>query len=181
MIGAGVHFCATCDGPFYRGQHVAVIGGGNSAGEEGVFLTRFADKVTLLVRGPTMKASKVVVDKIQESAKMDLRLNTEVVTFEGRDKLTGVTIRDKASGATETNHPAGVFVFIGLNPNTGWLPPEIERDEHGFIVTDAALATSMPGVFAAGDARQGATKQAASAVGEGATVALSIREYLKTV
>jgi thioredoxin reductase (NADPH) len=95
--------------------------------------------------------------------------------------LTGLTIRDKTTGATEEIEPAGVFVFIGLSPNSGWLPDEIKRDQYGFVVTDATLATSIPGVFAAGDVRKGSTKQAAAAAGEGATAALMIREYLKEV
>jgi len=181
LIGAGVHFCATCDGPFYKGQHVAVIGGGNSAGEESLFLTRFADKVTILARGEALTASKVVIDKVEASPKVEVRYNTEVVELQGEGKLSGITLRNRSTGQTETIHPAGAFVFIGLSPNTGWLPPEIKRDQIGFVITDAMLQTSVPGVFAAGDARLGSTKQAASAAGEGATAALMIREYLKTM
>ena len=181
LLGAGIHFCATCDGPFYKGESVAVVGGGNSAGEEGIFLTRFARDVTLLVRGPQMTASKVVRDKIAATDKIQVRLNTEVKAFEGGRALEGVVVYDKATGQTETLHPAGVFVFIGLSPNTGWLPATIRRDATGFIETDLTLMTSLPGVFAAGDVRQGSTKQAASAAGEGATAALMIREYLKGV
>ncbi len=181
LIGSGVHFCATCDGPFYKGRHVAVVGGGNSAGEESLFLTRFVDKVTLLVRGTQLSASKVVIDKIEDSAKIEVRYNTEIAELLGEGKLTGLTIRDRKSGATEQIEPAGLFVFIGLSPNVDWLPKEIERDPAGFLVTSPTLETSIPGVFAAGDVRRGSTKQAASAAGEGATAALMIREYLKSV
>jgi len=180
LIGAGIHFCATCDGPFYKGQPVAVIGGGNSAGEESLFLVRFADKVTLLVRGSAMTASQIVIDKVLSSPKIDVRYNTEVVELHGDGRLSGITIRDRVTGATEMIHPAGAFVFIGLSPNSGWLPAEIQRDPTGFIITNSMLATTVPGVFAAGDVRLGSTKQAASAVGEGATAALMVREYLKT-
>lgn len=179
LIGAGVHFCATCDGPFYKGKHVAVIGGGNSAGEESLFLTRFVDKVTILIRGEQLTASKVVIDKVEESSQIDVRTNTEVVSLQGESKLSGLTIRDRTTGATEEITPAGVFVFIGLTPNSGWLPPEIDRDQYGFVITKPTLETSVPGIFAAGDVRKGSTKQAASAAGEGATVALMVREYLK--
>ena len=179
LIGAGVHFCATCDGPFYKGQHVAVIGGGNSAGEESLFLTRFVDKVTLLVRGPQLSASKIVADKIAATDRIAVRTNTEIVALEGTGRLSGITVRDRTTGAQETLTPAGVLVFIGLSPNAGWLPAEIKRDQAGFIITSPTLETSMPGVFTAGDVRQGSTKQAASATGEGATAALMIREYLK--
>jgi thioredoxin reductase (NADPH) len=181
LIGAGVHFCATCDGPFYKGRHVAVIGGGNSAGEESLFLTRFADKVTILARGDQLTASKVVIDKIAETPKVEVRYNTEVTELLGQSKLSGITIRDRASGATERLDPAGVFVFIGLSPNSGWLPDTIKLDRFGFVETNALLETSVRGIFAAGDVRKGSTKQAASAAGEGATVALMVREYLKSV
>lgn len=179
LIGAGIHFCATCDGPFYKGEPVAVIGGGNSAGEESIFLTRFASHVTILLRGAQLTASKLVSDKVLENTQITVRGHTEVVEFLGEKKLTGIVIRDRQTGATETLHPKGVFVFIGLTPNTGWLPPEIALDAQGFIVTQPTLATSVPGIFAAGDVRLGSTKQAASAAGEGATAALMIREYLK--
>jgi thioredoxin reductase (NADPH) len=181
LIGAGIHFCATCDGPFYKGKHVVVIGGGNSAGEESLFLARFAEKVTILVRGAEMTASKIVIDKVSENPKIEVRYNTEVVQLHGEAKLTGITLRNSQTGETEMIHPAGAFVFIGLSPNAGWLPTEIKRDRYGFVVTNGMLETSVPGMFAAGDVRQGSTKQAASAVGEGATAALMIREYLKSV
>jgi len=179
FIGAGIHFCATCDGPFYKGQHVAVIGGGNSAGEESLFLTRFVDKVTILARGGELSASKVVIDKVNEDPKIEVHYNTEVQMFKGNGKLSGVVIKNSQTGAVEEIHPKGAFVFIGLQPNSGWLPPEIERDKVGFIHTNMMLETSLSGVFAAGDVRFGSTKQAASAAGEGATAALMIREYLK--
>jgi thioredoxin reductase (NADPH) len=181
LIGAGVHFCATCDGPFYKGKHVAVIGGGNSAGEESIFLTRFADKVSILVRGEAMTASQIVIEKIAENPKIEVRTNTTVTELHGENKLSGITIRNRATGATEQLDPAGIFVFIGLSPNSGWLPDSIKRDPYGFVETSATLETSVPGIFAAGDVRKGSTKQAASAAGEGATVALMVREYLKGV
>ena len=179
LIGAGVHFCATCDGPFYRGKRVAVIGGGNSAGEESLFLTRFVDKVTILVRGGEMSASKIVIDKVNTNPKIEVRYNTEVTELLGEGKLSGLTIKNAQTNVTEKINPSGVFVFIGLSPNSGWLPETVKRDKYGFVITNAMLETSLAGVFAAGDVRLGSTKQAASAVGEGATAALMIREYLK--
>jgi thioredoxin reductase (NADPH) len=179
FIGAGVHFCATCDGPFYKGRPVAVIGGGNSAGEESIFLARFASQVTILVRGDDLTASKLVADKVRQSPTVTVRPHVEVVAFQGDGKLKSVAIRDRQSGAEEEIQPAGVFVFVGLTPNTSWLPAEITRDDAGFIITHGMLETTIPGVFAAGDARAGSTKQAASAVGEGATAALGVRDYLR--
>lgn len=179
LIGAGIHYCATCDGPFYKGRPVAVIGGGNSAGEESLFLTRFASEVTLLVRGPEMSASRIVVDKVTRDPKIAVRTNTELTALHGEDHLRGLTVRDRRTGATEELTPAGLFVFIGVSPNSGWLPDAVVRDDHGFIVTGPDLSTSLSGVFAAGDVRLGSTKQAASAAGEGAAAALMIREYLK--
>jgi thioredoxin reductase (NADPH) len=179
LIGAGVHFCATCDGPFYKGKHVAVIGGGNSAGEESLFLTHFVEKVTILVRGAEMTASQIVIDKVKQTPKIEVRYHTTIEALHGESKLSSLTIKHTTTGVTEKLEPAGVFVFIGLSPNTGWLPADIKRDKTGFIITNTMLETSMTGVFAAGDARLGSTKQAASAVGEGATAALMIREYLR--
>ncbi|MCR4438958.1 MAG: FAD-dependent oxidoreductase [bacterium] len=199
FIGAGIHFCATCDGPFYKGLPVAVLGGGNSAAEESLFLASLSEKVTLLVRGDRLKASQVIQEKVLRHPKIEVRFNTEVVRFDGAGgKLKAVTIRDSQAASTEVIHPAGVFVFIGLTPNTGFLNPEqLRRDRSGFLVTghdlvhDGArprgfekrepglLETSLPGIFAAGDVRAGSTKQVAAATGEGATAALLIREYLK--
>lgn len=178
LIGAGVHFCATCDGPFYKGEHVAVVGGGESAAEESLFLTRFADKVTLLVRGEGLKAAPLVIDKIHENDRIELRTQTKVKELHGKSRLEGLVVGNGGS-ADETLNPAAVFLFVGLSPNGDWLPEEVERNPHGFLCTDKTLQTSIPGVFAAGDIRAGATNQAASAAGEGATVALMVREYLK--
>jgi thioredoxin reductase (NADPH) len=179
LIGAGIHFCATCDGPFYKGLPVAVVGGGNSAAEESLFLTRFASQITMLVRGAALSASQVVADKVREHPEIVVRYNTDVAAFTGEGKLRGITVRDRQSGTTEELHPAGVFIFIGLLPNTDWLPAEIARDQYGFVTTTPTLETSVRGIFAAGDVRKGSTKQAASAAGEGATAALMIREYLR--
>lgn len=180
FIGAGVHFCATCDGPFYKGKSVYVVGGGNSAAEEGIFLTRFASDVTLLVRSSELRASKVVKDKVESLSNMKVRYNTEIQEFRGESKLKEVVVKDNKSGETSSEHPAAVFVFVGLDPNTQFLKnTKVELDQYNFIKTNRTLETNLPGVFACGDAREGSTKQVASAVGEGATAALMIREYLK--
>ncbi|PZS01985.1 MAG: pyridine nucleotide-disulfide oxidoreductase [Candidatus Chloroheliales bacterium] len=194
FTGAGVHYCATCDGPFYKGREVAVVGGGNSAAEEGAFLLRFASKVTLLVRGDHLEASKVAQDKVDDLVKagrMAVRYNSEVVALRGKHRLETTVIHDRITGAEQEITPAALFVFIGLSPNSGFLkqaahhddahqPVQVALDAGGFVATDAQFATNVPGLFAAGDVRTGSTKQIASAVGEGATAALMIREYLKS-
>jgi thioredoxin reductase (NADPH) len=200
-IGAGVHFCATCDGPFYKGKHVAVIGGGNSAAEESMLLTKFADHVTILVRGDAFKASKVIQDSVLTDPKINVRFNSEVVEFRGaKSKLSTLLVHDSRNNTQEAMAVDGAFIFIGLDPNTAFLRGSgVRLDQWGFVITGhdlvhdgdrpagfdsrepAALETSMPGIFAAGDVRQGSTKQVASATGEGAAAALLIREYLKTV
>lgn len=179
-FGRGVHYCATCDGAFYREKRLAVIGGGNSAVQETIFLTRFAEHIDLLVRSE-ISASEVLqkeLDKYVENGKVTVHLQTstqEIVATEG--KITSVKV--VKAGEESSIDVDGVFVFVGLLPNTGFLKDSaIELDEHGLIKTDKALQTSMKGVFASGDVRSGATLQIASAVGEGATAALSIREYL---
>ena len=200
-IGAGIHFCATCDGPFYKGQSVAVIGGGNSATEESLFLTRFVDEVTLLVREPELMASQILKDKVFDHPQIKILFNTDIQEFRGSGgKLEFVMIKNSQTGVEEEIAPTGVFIFIGQIPNTSFLEDsEVELDNWKYIVTGhdlvhthkdregyqdrdpAALETSIPGIFSAGDVRASSTKQVASAAGEGATAALLIREYLKTV
>jgi len=184
LIGAGVHFCATCDGPFYRGSsELLVLGGGNSGLEEGLFLTEFTDHVTVVEFNDRLAGSQVLQDKVDQHAKMDVLLGRKVVAFRPKDDGSGkvgtVVLEEVATGEREEQHPDGVFVFIGLDPNTGFLDGAVDLDERGFVVTDAAHMTSLPGVFAAGDVRVGSTKQLASAVGEGASVAIAIRAYLQ--
>ena len=179
-IGAGVHFCATCDGPFYKGREVAVIGGGNSAVEEAAFLTRFCPKVTILARGSELTASKVAADKAFNSPQIEVRFNTEVVEFKGeKNHLTTVVVKNRQTGKTEELQIPGVFVFIGLTPNSGPFKDIVKVDAQGFIMTGIDFQTSTEGIFAAGDVRAGSTKQLVSAAGEGAAVALAIREHLR--
>jgi thioredoxin reductase (NADPH) len=184
LIGAGIHFCATCDGPFYRGsKQLMVLGGGNSGLEEGLFLRGFTERVTVVEYNDRLAGSQVLQDKVALEPQMEVLLGRKVVAFRPKDDGSGkvgtVVLEDVATGEREEHHPDGVFVFIGLDPNTGFLRGVVDLDERGFVVTDAAHATSMPGVFAAGDVRGGSTKQLASAVGEGAGVAIAVRGYLQ--
>ncbi|HEX9118743.1 MAG TPA: FAD-dependent oxidoreductase, partial [Anaerolineae bacterium] len=180
LIGSTIHFCALCDGPFYQGKEVLVVGGGNSGFQEALFLKRYARHVTIVEFLPEVRASKLLQDAVAEREDMSVVTNHAIKSFKGsRGKLQAVEVEDRAAGLVDLWHPDGVFIFIGQQPNTDWLPPEIERDRYGYVVTDSNLQTSMQGVFAAGDVRAGSTKQAAAAAGEGATAALMIRDFLK--
>jgi thioredoxin reductase (NADPH) len=180
FIGAGVHFCATCDGAFYRDKDVMVVGGGNSAGEESIFLTKFAKKVTIVTRDAQLSASRVIADKVAAHAQIEVITNASPSEFRGKDRLETVVVKDINTGEETEMQPAGVFVFIGLSPNTGFVKELVQTDEFGFIIAEGNLETSLHGVFAAGDVRRGSTKQAAAAAGEGAAVALGIRKYLES-
>jgi thioredoxin reductase (NADPH) len=181
LIGQGIHFCATCDGPFYRGaKEIVVIGGGNSGLEEGLFLTQFADHVTVVEYSETLAGSKLLQDKVAQHPKMTIVANTKVVGFHsGSDgKLEHVELEDRATGEKRDHEASGVFVFIGLDPNTEFLHGALKLDERGFVLSDEQFRTNLADVFVAGDVRHGSTKQLASAVGEGAAAAIQIRYHL---
>lgn len=182
--GRGVHYCATCDGAFYRDKTLAVVGGGNSAVQEALFLTRFTTHIDLLVRSK-LRASDVLqheLDKAVAAGTITVHLDTVPVEIGSSDgKVVDKVIGTKAGTPFEIAVD-GVFVFIGLLPNTGFLKDTgVELDEIGLVKTDQNLMTTIPGIFASGDVRSGATAQIASAVGEGATAALRIREYLEAL
>jgi thioredoxin reductase (NADPH) len=180
LTGAGVHYCATCDGPFYRGaDELLVIGGGNSALEEALFLTQFAKKVQIVSHGSELRASALVQADVRRHPQIEIVLDTEIVAFNGAKKLEEVVARHRTSGTEQRWHPAAVFVFVGLNPNTEFLREQVHLDPRGFVTTDVNFRTSMPGVFAAGDVRAGATKQLGGAVGEGIAALLQIRAQLQ--
>lgn len=179
LIGAGVHFCATCDGPFYRDRAVVVIGGGNSAGEESVFLAKFASSVTVVTRDASMSASKVVVQKLSEDPRISVLTGATPTGFVTDDAGKLVALEVQRDGGTEQVPADGAFVFIGLSPNNQLVADLVELDDAGFVVADLGMQTSVPGVFVAGDVRSGSTKQAASASGEGASAALAIRRYVE--
>jgi len=195
FIGAGIHFCATCDGPFYKGsKQIVVVGGGNSAVEEGLHLTNFTEKVTLLVRGDKLTASQFAIDKVNEpNSKVEVIYNTAVEAFEGKDsKLKTIKYRDRNTDTLHEIHPAAAFIFIGQTPNTGFMKDYVAMDKYGFVLTGhdvkhelkekqepLPFETNVPGIFVAGDVRHGSTKQVASAVGEGAAASISIREFMR--
>ncbi len=176
--GRGVHYCATCDGAFYRDKPLVVVGGGNSAVQEALFLTRFASKIDMLIRSE-LRASDVLIKELKANPKITVHTGTTTDEIIAQDNKVIKVVGSKA-GKKQEFPTDGVFVFIGLLPNTGFLKDsDIKLDDIGLIVTDQHLQTSMKGVFSAGDVRSGATMQIASAVGEGATAALRIREYLE--
>jgi thioredoxin reductase (NADPH) len=178
----GVHYCATCDGAFYRDKRLAVVGGGNSAVQESIFLTRFATHIDLLVRGDKFKASDVLQHELEKHKSIiNVHFNTTTDRIEGEEgkvtRVIGTNTKDNRQVEFTTD---GVFVFIGLKPNTLFLEGSgIELDDIGMVKTSPSLETNVTGIFAAGDVRSGATMQIASATGEGATAALMIRKYLE--
>jgi len=178
LIGINVHFCATCDGAFYKDKKVMVIGGGDSGFEEGLFLTRFARQVDIVEFFPEVKASKLLQDKVSKHPKMTVTVNHAVKSFVGENELAYVVVENRATGETEKLEYDGVFVFIGLTPNHRLADELADLDEYGFIKT-VHMMTRTPGLFAAGDVRSGSIKQAAAAAGEGATAAVLIREYFQ--
>jgi thioredoxin reductase (NADPH) len=180
LIGINVHFCATCDGAFYKDKKVLVVGGGNSGFEEGLFLTKFATQVDIIVNSQEPKASKILQDKVAEKENMRVLLNHNIKELRGKNKLESVLVEDKNTNENKALNYDGVFVFIGLTPNNSLLKETAKLDPWGFVKTEHMM-TSIPGIFAAGDVRAGSTKQAASATGEGASAALAIREYLNTI
>lgn len=177
----GVHYCATCDGAFYRDKRLVVVGGGNSAVQEAIFLTRFTTHIDLLVRSK-LSASEVLIhelEKMNDKITVHLGVTTDEIVANEQGMVTHVNGTDVASGEKRKFETDGVFIFIGLLPNTQFLQGKIELDGVGMIKTDDKLETSMPGVFAAGDVRSGATMQIASATGEGATAAMMIRKKIE--
>ncbi len=181
FYGRGVHYCATCDGAFYRDKKIVVIGGGNSAVQEAIFLTRYTTHIDLLVRS-TIKASDVLQQELQkfiDEGKVTVHLGTTTDEIIGQDKFV-TSVKATKEGKPVEFAVDGVFVFVGLEPNSQFLKSTtIRLDDIGFVITDQHLQTTMPGVFAVGDIRSGATMQIASAAGEGATGALKLREYLE--
>ena len=181
FIGRGVSWCATCDGPLYRGRTVAVVGGGDSAVEEGMFLAKFADKVYLVHRRDELRAAPIAQERCFASPKFEFVWDSVPRRIDGDQSVEALEVENVKTGEMRRLPVNGVFMYIGQLPNTGWLKGIVELDEHNYIVTDDHLQTKLPGVFACGDAHANPIKQIAMAVGEGALAAIQAQRYLDTL
>ena len=181
--GRGVSYCAICDGAFFRGQTIAVVGGGDAAVEEADFLTRYAEKVYLVHRRDELRASKILQKRLFENPKIEVIWDTVVDEAVGTPEagLTHLRIRNLRTDKAADLAATGLFVFIGFRPNTGIVEGHVEHDSMGYLLTDANMQTSIPGLFAAGDVRAQLTRQVTTAVGDGTTAAIAAEKYLKSL
>lgn len=180
LTGKGVSYCALCDGNFYRNQEVAVVGGGNAAMEESLYLAKIASRVHLIHRRDAFRGNKVYQDKLTAMPeKVSLHLDSVVDKLEGGDGLENVIVRNVKTDEKTIIPAKGLFVYVGFMPVTGFLPPEIEKDKQGFIVTDTEMRTNIPGIFAAGDIRSKLCRQVITAAGDGATAAQAAFVFLE--
>ncbi len=178
LVGKGVSYCATCDGPFFRDQIVAVVGGGNTAVQEALFLTKFAKKVYLIHRRDQLRAQKILQERILSNEKIEILWNTVVEKISGKEIVEGVHLLNKVTGEQKRLSVDGVFIFIGSFPQTSFLQGFLKLDKKGFILTDAEMRTDVPGVFAAGDVRAKVCRQIVTACGDGATAAYRAEHYV---
>lgn len=179
FIGRGVSYCATCDGFFFRGKDVVVVGGGDSALEEGLFLTRFANSVQIIHRRDELRAGPLLQDRARSNEKITFIWDTVIDEISGGSSVEGVTLRNVKTGQTQPVKTDGVFIFIGHNPNNSLFQGQIEMDDKGYIITDRQMQTSAPGVFAAGEIQDSTYRQVASSVGQGCSAGMSAIRWLE--
>lgn len=176
--GRGVSYCATCDGAFFRGKKVVVVGGGDAALEEGIYLTKFAEEVTIIHRREGFRASQIVINRAKENPKMRFELNYVIEEILGSDHVEGVRIRHVIDSTKREITADGVFIYVGTDPNVQFINGEIKTDKQGYIYTNQYLQTNIEGVYAAGDIRNTPLRQVATAVGDGALAAVEVEKYL---
>lgn len=176
--GGGVSYCATCDGAFFKGKTVVVVGGGDAALEEGTYLTKFAEQVIIVHRRTGFRASQIAINRAQENPKIRFELNAVVEEILGLNHVEGVRIQDVLTGVQRDIRADGVFIYVGTDPNAQFINEEIETDDRGYILTDPRLQTNIQGVYAAGDIRNTPLRQVATAVGDGALAAVEVEKYL---
>lgn len=177
--GRGVSYCATCDGAFFKGENIAVVGGGDSAVQEAIFLTKFAETVYVIHRRDALRAEKILQERAFSNKKIRFIWDSVVERIEGNDGVKALKIKNVKTEAMSTLDVQGVFIYIGYNPNTEFMAGLANLDQDNYIITDDNMATSAPGVFAAGDVRAKPLKQIATAVGDGATAAMAAEKYIE--
>lgn len=178
LRGKGVSYCATCDGPFFRDKEVIVAGGGDSAIQEAIYLTRFTRKVTIVHRRGALRATKILQDRAFANPKISIVWNSKIAAIKGNEKVESVSVLNTVDGRETAIKADGIFIFIGWDPNTEFLGGQVQRDKGGYIITDDEMKTSLAGVFACGDARKKLLRQVVTAAGEGAVAAVAAQEYL---
>lgn len=179
--GRGVSYCAVCDGAFFKGMHLIVVGGGDSAIEEGIYLTQLASKVTVIHRRDQLRAQKISQDRAFANPKMEFIWNSNVTEIVGDDKVTGVKVKNNQTGEDSFIEAAGVFIYVGVKPMTAPFKDLGILDENGWIPTDNLMHTKVPGIFAVGDVRKKNLRQVATAVGEGGTAGQQAYEYIQSL
>ena len=180
LAGRGVSYCAVCDGAFFKDVHLAVIGGGDAAVEEGIFLTRYASRVTIIHRRDRFRAQSILVEEAERNPKVEFLLDTAVESIDGDQQVRSLRLRNTRTGARSTLDVGGVFIFIGFIPNTGLVDEHVDHDKAGYYVTDPmTMMTSVPGIFAAGDVRSQLTRQITTAVGDATTATIAAAKWVE--